>query len=118
MAEEPVDLSRMTDIFGDDTEFLNELYTTYLDEGELGVVELGAAIEGGDSGKSSEISHAIKGASANVGATRVQEIAGKMEVQGNDGDVADLADSWPTLRTEFDAAKKFLHDFLATLSTS
>ena len=118
MADEPVDLSRMTDIFGDNPEFLNELYTTYIDEGSVRMDELGNAVEAQNTDNCSQLAHAIKGASANVGATRVQAIADDLEKQGNNGDIIGAAEAFGALQSEFDAARNFLSGFLATLNAS
>lgn len=115
MSEAPVNLSCLTDHFGDDHEFLHEVYTIYINDCAERLAQVGESIINRNAGECSAPAHAIKGASANIGADRILAIADEMEQRAKASDLAGVAESFKRLQTEFDLAKKFLSEFLTTL---
>jgi HPt (histidine-containing phosphotransfer) domain-containing protein len=118
MADELVDLTRLTEIFGDDTPSLVNIFTLYIDEGTERMPDLGRAIEARDATKSYKLAHAINGASANVGANRVQGVANSIELKGRACDLSGVDEAYGRLQIEFDATKNFLNDYISTLNAS
>lgn len=115
MSEPPVNLSLITDNFGDDHDFLHEVYTIYLRDTALCLTRLEKSIIEGNTDECSDFAHDIKGASANVGANRVAQIANELERNVKASDQEGIAGSMKTLQSEFDSAKNFLSEFIATL---
>ncbi len=75
----PINLERINDATGGDEEFLKELVEIFLDDAELRVQELASAISSGDLDEFGRTAHKLKGASANMGADGLFEMAKEME---------------------------------------
>lgn len=116
MSDTPVDLTRLTNDFGDDRDFLIEIYTTYLTDCGERIGQLKAAIQANDDQKCAFTAHSIKGASANVGADGVQAIASEMEQAAKQSETAGLAGDFEALQIEFSSAEKYIREFLGTLN--
>ena len=112
MSKPPVNLGRITDNFGDDHEFLREVYTLYLDDCSEHMTGLEQSVVNRDVDTCSRLAHAVKGASANIGAEQVQMIASDLEEYARESDHSRIVDSFEALQSEFDVARKFLSDFL------
>ena len=116
MSDAPVELERLTDNFGDDHEFLHEIYSTFIEDCALRVSALEEAVSKEDVGECSSISHAIKGASSNIGAIHVEAIAGDIEKSAHESDLSEAPARVKALREEFDIAVGFLKEFMSTLN--
>jgi len=76
-----LDLSYLTEAADGDTNFIREILGDYLKEMNNYVLELNRGESQADMALIGRIAHTIKGASANVGASRVRETAGHLESQ-------------------------------------
>ena len=115
MVDAPVNLSRLTTDFGDDRKFLEEIYTIYMKEGSERTDLLREAIEKGDFFACSEYGHAMKGASANVGAIGVEAVASQIEAISKNSDLESVKNLFGQLEQEFAKAKAFLTEYIASL---
>ena len=115
MSEDAVNLRRLADNFGDDPEFLHEIYTTYLHDCADNLLSLKESITNQDMKTRSLNAHAIKGASANIGAEKVKAIAAELEVLDHESAQEVATEIYDRLEIEFDIARDFLNSFLVTL---
>jgi PAS domain S-box-containing protein len=70
-----------------DEEFLNEIVQVYINDSVNNIILLKEALETEDAEKISRHGHTLKGASANICAGRMQQIACEIETAGNSGDL-------------------------------
>ena len=75
-----VDFSRIRETSDGDTDFERELFGLFLEDCEERLQRLDDALAAGRLSEIHRESHTIKGSAANVGTTRLQEIAGRLEV--------------------------------------
>ena len=115
MPDDPVDLSRLAQDFGDDHEFLREIYTVYLEDCKERVEQLKKSITDNDPQKCSHFAHALKGASANVGANRVRDVAFELELAAYASDLSQAEAMFDRLQLEFQQAGEFLKNFIQNL---
>lgn len=80
-----LDLTYLVEASDGDTDFIREILGDYLSEMERYVVELNDSLEKKDLSFLIRAAHTMKGASANVGATRVRETAHHLEAQAKKG---------------------------------
>jgi two-component system, sensor histidine kinase and response regulator len=99
----PLDLDRLASFTDGDPQLERELASLYVSTAVVYVGEMRAAIGGGGSGWS-RAAHALKGASANIGATELARLAGEAE-HG-----APSADWIARLETALDAVRAFLRE--------
>lgn len=76
----PMDFSRIQDTSDGDTEFEQELFEAYVEDCADRIARLRAAREAGDLDAFHREAHTVKGASANVGTTRLHRIAHELEL--------------------------------------
>ena len=76
-----VNRKRLNDITDGDAEFALELLQAYLVDAEQNLVKLRLALDANNSAEAADRAHALKGASANVGVTLMQETAARLERQ-------------------------------------
>lgn len=117
MSDTPVDTRRMTDTFGEDYAFLNEIYTAFMEDMAVRLTALGAHIEAVDAENCFQIAHAIKGSSANVGADNIREMASSFEKSAHAGDLSSGRDTLVALTEEFERVKRFLHEYLDSIKS-
>lgn len=115
MIQESVNLSRLADDFGDDPEFLRDVYTTYMKDCAGHLPSLKESITNQDPELRTFIAHTIKGSSANIGAEKVAEIAAELETLSHESAPEVGAEIYDRLMVEFDIARKFLNKFMETL---
>ena len=72
----------------DDPELLEELIHLYLDDSRVRVKILGDALDGGDLEAIGRSAHALKSASANIGALCFADVCREIETYANAGDSA------------------------------
>ena len=82
------DYGQLDAITGGDTEFELELIQEYLSSAPRDLEKLRAAVEAGDSKATSATAHALKGASATLGAKGFASTALIVELAGKNGEVA------------------------------
>jgi len=115
MSEVPVDVTRLTESFGDDYEFLNDTYQIFLDDTQTRIAELVDVVESSSAEHCAAVAHAIKGASENVGAETMSAIAGAMELDGRAGDMSNAPSNLKALQAEFEKASAFIVDYLDSI---
>jgi HPt (histidine-containing phosphotransfer) domain-containing protein len=79
MSTSPIDRSRLDLITGGDEELLRELVELYLSDTATRLSDIESALAATNLEKIRRQAHAIKGASANMGATAMQEICTRLE---------------------------------------
>ena len=92
----------------DEPDLLAELAGMFLDDAALQLEGLRGAIGEGDAGKVRGISHALKGSSGNLGATRVAGVCAKLEAAGESGDLAAAPRLLERLEAELDLVRPAL----------
>jgi len=105
---------------GEDPGFLSELLASYLKEGRQRVQQLREAVRQGDRRTLLTVSHALKGSSANVGASRLAKLSGGLETELRkslaDGAGVDGSERWPAsveqIAAEFERASGMLGELL------
>ncbi len=109
-----VDFSRIQETSDGDTDFEKELFGVFLEDCEERLQRLNEALAAGRLSELQREAHTIKGAAANVGTTRLQEIAmhleGMTDVAAPEGIV--LAGQ---LGSEFARVKEAVLAYLATI---
>jgi CheY-like chemotaxis protein len=76
---EPVDWHGLLELFDGDEALARELAEVYIGSGDSLLADLAEAVHCGDRATVSARAHALKGASANIKAARVADVAGRLE---------------------------------------
>jgi HPt (histidine-containing phosphotransfer) domain-containing protein len=108
----PLDLARFNDLTAGDREFANDLATTFAASGHQQLAEIGKALESFDRGAVARAAHQLKGASANIYAQPLAELAARLESEAPDADLGQLQQVSEALRHEFNRVNDFLADSL------
>lgn len=95
-----LDLRYLIEVSSGDKKFIADILQDYLRETEMYVAELEAAFASRSLATLLRAAHTIKGASANVGANRVREIASRLESQAQKGSVEGATILIKLLRSE------------------
>lgn len=82
-----LDLTYLAEAADGDVAFIDEILADYLVEMARLLSELDQLLDGSEIRTLIRSAHTIKGASANVGAARVRNIAAKLEAQANKGSI-------------------------------
>jgi signal transduction histidine kinase/CheY-like chemotaxis protein len=101
----PVDVGRLREISGDDPVMEKELIELYVQSGEELMAAMETALARGDIEGVQRAAHTLKGASANLGAMRVQGLLMLIEQTGAPGD---LATQLQAVRIAFSFTRTFL----------
>ena len=107
------DHAQLNAVTGDDVEFERELLAEYLSSVGADLARLGDAVNGGDAIVVGQIAHAIKGASATIGAKGFAALAMELERAGKSGDLAAAPRKMTVLTSEFEALSVFLRTRLS-----
>jgi CheY-like chemotaxis protein len=91
-----------------DEEFFNELLLTFLQEIPARIGELRSALERNDPNSITEQAHTIKGASANIGAHALKQVALEIEVAGKSRDLHKAHSYSEKLEREYSLLKSVL----------
>lgn len=105
---EPIDWSGLLESLDGDEDFARELAETYIDSGHSLLSDLAAAVERGDCVTVGSTAHALKGASANMGASRVADAAAKLEAAARAGETDRLETLAAELTRHLTAAADYL----------
>jgi two-component system, sensor histidine kinase and response regulator len=89
-------------------DLLTELAGMFLDDAALQLEGLREAIGEADAQRVRSISHALKGSSGNMGATRVSEVCAELEMAGESGDLAPAPGLLERLEEELSLARPAL----------
>lgn len=104
----PINLDRLRDISDGDREFEGELIELFVEDQRTRLTELLDAIDRHDCTRVRELSHAVKGASANIGAETLREIALRLEQMGHDEHLDEARPALRELETGFQAIRQYL----------
>ncbi len=80
-----LDLRYLNEVTSGDKKFIADILSDYLREMDSYLSELDTSLKERSLGTALRAAHTIKGASANVGATRVRDLASKIESQAQKG---------------------------------
>jgi CheY-like chemotaxis protein len=106
----PVNLARLNEITDGDPEFAFELASTFVSSGEQVLSEIQIALESFDRNALSRAAHKLKGASANIHAETLRELAYALETQAGSVDQPRLKELVIQLREGFEIAAEFLKE--------
>jgi len=109
-----VDFSRIKETSDGDTDFEKELFGVFLEDCEERLERLNEALTAGRLSEIQREAHTIKGAAANVGTTRLQEIAMHLEALA-DAAAPEGKTLASQLADEFARVKSAILDYLSTL---
>jgi HPt (histidine-containing phosphotransfer) domain-containing protein len=104
----PIDIEDALARIGGDSDFLRELLELYVEDFSFRYALLDKAVRSGDLKAVSELGHTIKGSSANLSLSSLQEQALKLEKAGKNGDLGKARTSLAALGTEFRKLKVYM----------
>jgi len=104
----PIDIPDALERIGGDQSFLDELLNLYFEEFELKSDELRKALEKDDFKSIQELSHGLKGSSANLSLLALQKASYEMEMAGREKNIEKAKESFLLLGNEFKRLKEFL----------
>jgi CheY-like chemotaxis protein len=111
---EPIDRARFQEISGGNPNLERELAQLFLDDTRRRVAQLLEAMNDGLLDDVRRAAHAIKGASANIGAHAFQSAAAQLEDAAAGADESRTAACWDAFRAEFRRLEVFLHEATAS----
>ncbi|MBS0418913.1 MAG: Hpt domain-containing protein [Proteobacteria bacterium] len=104
----PVDLERLNQLTDGDPDFTRELASAFSDSGHQQLAEIEKALEASDRAAIARAAHKLKGASANLYAEALTELALRLETEAPTGDIEQLRQVSAALRQEFARTNEFL----------
>ena len=84
---------------------MGQIFTSFLSDGAERLNKLQNALDGGDPELLRKIAHALKGASANIGAHHMADIAQQLELLGKAGSLSGAAVLIEQIEGEFERVK-------------
>ncbi len=108
----PINVARLCDTFGDDPEFLAEMYGLYVSDAGERLAELDAALSASDTKKIESVAHTLKGASGNIGAERMSTLAAELEKVDLAQAPQEAQDLAVALNAEFEAVCTFVKQYV------
>ena len=84
-----------------DASLLGQIFEAFLADGEARIIALRHALQESDAAGLRKAAHALKGASANIGARRMAEITEQLQALGEANSIAGAAPLIDTLQVEF-----------------
>ncbi|HEX3728919.1 MAG TPA: Hpt domain-containing protein [Opitutaceae bacterium] len=97
----------------DNGEFLKEISEMFLSDTPQRIAELEQSMATGDGTRFTRAAHSIKGSSANLGATALQEAAARLEHDSRQAPLPTLQPLVDSLKGEFERAKTELRKLTA-----
>jgi len=91
---------------GGDEDLLRQIAEVFLKDAPEQMLSLKDAIQKGDATLAERLAHTLKGASANVGANVLQELAAQMEITGKEGDLNRAQKLLETTMREYETLKR------------
>ena len=116
MSQSDLDLEFLGELLDGDVEFAEELFETYYESADKALDEARKMIVAGDTANCFRPFHTLKGASASVGLTALQELARKFEVSAKAGELGKCEAELPKLEAGINDAKNTLKAYLQTLT--
>ena len=107
------DHGQLEAITGGDLEFEREVLEEYLGSAPKDVDKLAGAIATGDAHATAQAAHALKGASATIGASGFAALALTLELAGKQGDLSHAPAACEALQREFAELVSFLRERIA-----
>jgi CheY-like chemotaxis protein len=93
---------------GMDKEIIIEVVPLFISDNKIQLENLASAVKKGDENQIRSLAHAIKGASANVGAARIAELALKLEKKASSKDLSDAQELLDKIRAEYRRLKSLV----------
>jgi protein-histidine pros-kinase len=109
---ELLDLDRALDRLSGDTEFLNELFTLYLVDAPDRLSTLKTAMTEDDEEAMVKSAHSLKGISATVCASKMQELAYQAEMAARAGEKSTVGDLVPLLEKTLEKTTSDIREYL------
>ena len=107
------DLEQLEAITGGDAEFEREVLEEYLNSAPNDLAKLQIAISGGDAAGTAAAAHALKGASATIGAKGFAAIALELEQAGKQSVLTGTPETLARLTSEYEELKLVLQARIA-----
>jgi PAS domain S-box-containing protein len=105
---EPVDVSVLKALVGDDPAIIQDFLHDFRISAAKIAVELKAACMEGQAGQTAALAHKLKSSARSVGALFLGELCADMEEAGKGGQVEILTALWPRFETEMAAVDEYL----------
>lgn len=97
----PIDLASALERTGGEMDFLEELIDMFLGDFKEKYIMLKDAVKQKNAGQVQEIAHSLKGSSANLGLTPLQETFFQLETAGRDNNLIDADKKIDLLQIQF-----------------
>ena len=110
-----VDIIRIQETSDGDHEFEVELIEMYIEDAQLHVDSLATALETSDVAELKTVSHTLKGSSANIGATGMQQCALEIEHAASQGDMSLAKNMLERLLATFGETQTYYTEYLSSL---
>lgn len=107
-----MELTRIQEIASGDRDFERELIEIFIASARNHLRALDSALRKRDFSLVEQEAHSLKGASANIGAERMKEIALEIEEVGSTGDLKPALEAFERLKSEFSRVCRCLQDYL------
>ena len=104
----PIDYPSALKRLDGDRDFLNELLDIFQEDFLEKQILLDSAVERKDFIEIGKLGHSLKGGSANLGLTGLQEMASHLETAGKEADLSSARDYTNRLTDEFKRLQQFL----------
>ena len=114
--EKPFDFEKIMEQWNGKVEFVTRILKTFETETAADLTKLEGALEAGDTDALSALAHRIKGASAAIGAEKIQNIAKEIEMQGRNCSIESAGENLADLKTEFALYRRYLGKSLSGLA--
>jgi HPt (histidine-containing phosphotransfer) domain-containing protein len=98
-------IQSLRDLGSEDDDLLGEVIELYLDDSQVRIETMRAALAASDAEQLSAAAHAMKSASANVGAMRVRKLCESLEAIGRGGTIDGAASLFEDLQREYAGAR-------------
>jgi len=109
----PVDLTRIREAADGDRDFECELFTLFIDDCGTRITQLELSVDTADGDGCRAEAHTIKGASANVGAQKLYDLAVAMEKTDPESQPDAAAALLAQIKAEFDRVQRFLRAYMS-----
>jgi|WetSurMetagenome_2_1015567.scaffolds.fasta_scaffold197475_3 HPt (histidine-containing phosphotransfer) domain-containing protein len=104
----PLDRNKLLEDCDDETEFANRCLQVFVRETQVDIDGISAAFDAHDFDRLARHAHRIKGASASIRASFLQEEAARLQAISTEGKEAEACRCFARLRVEFEHFKRFI----------
>lgn len=112
----PVDLARLQEVCDGDLELERELIQTFDEDSKERIVEMATLVKNQDAAALRITAHALKGASANMGAKRMRELSASLEQMASSGNLDQAESVLEKLKRAQEETHAVFLDYLASRS--